>query len=171
MKLKKIILIITAIMITAAAAAVIFNRLSVLPPVDKTVVSSDGRICITENGRRISVSENGEVIWELEKNVLAQDFLFADVDHDGKDELMILCWKRGRYGKRRPSWVKTDEIGWSQHIYIYEIDGNVVRPKWMVSDIGMKAASWEFDDGKLIITDTDDVTTEWVWISWGLEKL
>ena len=28
-----------------------------------------------------------------------------------------------------------------------------------------------FDDGKLIITDTDDVTTEWVWISWGLEKL
>lgn len=84
---------------------------------------------------------------------------------------MILCWKRGRYGKRRPSWVKRDEIGWSQHIYIYEIDGNVVRPKWMASDIGMKAASWEFDDGKLIITDTEGVTTKWVWISWGLEKL
>ena len=171
MKLKKIILIITAIMITAAAAAVIFNRLSVLPPVDKTVISQDGKVCITENGRNITVTEEGVEIWQLPREVLAQDFLFEDIDHDGCDELMILCWKRGRYGKRRPSWVKRDEIGWSQHIYIYEIENSVVRPKWMASDIGMKVASWEFDDGKLMITDTDNVTTKWVWISWGLEKL
>ena len=171
MKFRKIILITIAIMITAAAAAVIFNRLSVLPPVDKTAVSTDGKIRIEEKGRRITLSEEGVEIWQLPKNVLAQDFLYGDIDHDGQDELMILCWKRGRYGKRRPSWVKRDEIGWSQHIYIYEVENSVVRPKWMASDIGMKAASWKFDDGKLIITDTEGVTTKWVWISWGLEKL
>lgn len=171
MKTGKIILILIALLITAAIAAVIFNRLSVLPPVCKTVMSRDGKICITEDGRRITVSEEGEMIWQLPGEVLAQDFLFEDVDHDGRDELMILCWKRGRFGKRRPSWVKRDEIGWSQHIFIYEVEGGTVKPKWMASDIGMKAASWKFDDGKLIITDTDNVTTEWVWISWGLEKL
>ena len=171
MKRRKIILIFIAITITAAAAAVIFNRLSVLAPAYKTVMSRDGKTCITEEGRRVTVSKGGNIIWQLPKEVLAQDFLFEDIDHDGQEELMILCWKRGRFGKRRPFWVKYDEIGWSQHIFIYEIEGSKVKPKWMASNIGMKAASWKFEGGKLIITDTDNVTTEWVWISWGLEKL
>ncbi|MBO4904562.1 MAG: hypothetical protein J5367_05005 [Lachnospiraceae bacterium] len=165
------ILSLILIMITAASAAVILNRLTVLPPVDKTIRSADGDLCIREEGRHITVWQADTVIWELDRNILAQDILFEDVDHDGRDELMILCWKRGRYGSRRPSWVKRDELGYSQHIYIYEVADGKIRPKWMASDIGMKAASWEFDDGVLTITDSDGVKTQWIWISWGLEKM
>ena len=172
------------ISVTAAlAAAVFFNRImsdaviSVLwlpgysAPSGKTVYDPDEDIKITEKGRRLTVQKSGKRIWDLPREVMAQDFLFEDMDHDGEKELMVLCWKRGRFGKHRPTWVTEDEKGWSQHIFIYEIKDMKVVPKWMASDIGMDAATWEFDDGVLSITDINGVVSRWIWYSWGFEKL
>ncbi len=160
--------------ITAALIAAVIFRLIIPPlfskPCNRTVHDPAG-VDIVEEKRDITVFIDGEKVWELDGNVLAQDFLFEDVDDDGEKELLILCWKRGRYGKRRPTWVKRDEIGWSQHIFIYEIKDMRVTPKWMASDIGMDAASWGFKDGMLYITDTKGTVTKWKWIHWGLEKI
>ncbi len=172
------------IAITAALAAVILSVAAaneyyplILPPSyshpaqkERIITDTDAGICIEQHGRSLKATCNRKE-WELPKNNKVQDFLYEDVDHDDTKELMVLCWKRGRFGEHRPSWVKHDEIKWSQHIFIYEIKDDIVRPKWMASDIGVKAASWGFSDGKLYITDTDGGKTSWIWNSWGMEKL
>ncbi|MCR5831549.1 MAG: hypothetical protein K6G67_05325 [Lachnospiraceae bacterium] len=138
-------------------------------PTDKKV--SDGDLVIEQSGRKLTVENEGSPVWALPENVLAQDFLYEDIDRDGKAELLVLCWKRGRYGKHRPTWVESDEIKWSQHIFIYNIADGQVIPKWMASDIGMHARSWEAYKGVITITDTSGDVTKWGWIHWGLEKL
>ncbi|MBR1909237.1 MAG: hypothetical protein IJ821_01480 [Lachnospiraceae bacterium] len=181
---KPFIVICTVLIITAAVPAAVFlNRMMAtiigpyifLPdyskPVSKIINDTETGIIIEQISRRIEVYSDNELIWRLPYNVKAQDFIFADVDHDGENELLVLCWKRGRYGKKRPTWVKHDEIKWSQHIFIYEVTDNTVRPKWMASDIGMNVSTWYFSDGVLCIEDTDGIITEWVWRTWGLEKL
>ena len=179
---KKII--IAVLVITAAvSAAVVFNRIfayTLLPAiflpsyseaVDKTSEDDRRGYRVVQNGRRIEVFREGKKIWKLPADVAAQDHLFEDIDHDGERELLILCWKRGRYGRHMPTWVRHDEIGYSQHIFIYETEEDIVRPKWMASDIGQPAAAIEFEDGQLLIYETDGDVARWRWTSWGLEKM
>ena len=167
------------LLITAAVlAAVIFLMMGtdlVFPPsyskpAGNKVIEGDAYTFVQE-GRSISVFREDEIVWELPSDVLAQDYLVEDIDGDGRSDLLILCWKRGRYGKQRPTWVKSDEISWSQHIFVYDIADDGIAPKWMASDIGVHAASMEFKDGKLMITGTDGNITGWKWVSWGFEKL
>ena len=109
----------------------------------------------------------------LKKGVKAQDTLSLDINHDGKDELLVLCWRIGRYGDRKPFWVKHDEFKWSQHIYIYErTDSSEYKPIWMASDIHTDVERWEaLDDSLLVTYSPDDQKSVWVWNSWGLEKM
>ncbi len=185
MRSKKIrTIIITVLTVTAAvSAAVLFNRITaykILPeillpsyakPVGRAVTDEKNGYRIIQSGRRITVYRGDDRIWELPVENAAQDFFFEDIDHDGQSELLILCWKRGRFGKHRPTWVKHDELGYSQHIYIYEVEDDLVRPKWMASDIGEDAQAIAFDDGVLLITETDGDVSKWIWNSWGLEKM
>lgn len=123
--------------------------------------------------RRVRVLDTkGNILWESERTVKVQDILAADIDRDGQDELLLLCWKRGRYGTSRPFWVTEDEKNWSQHIFIYEWKETRVGASWMASDIGMDAASWSFDpETRLSITETDGRVTRWDWFSFGLEYI
>ncbi len=168
------IAVLTGLVITAAVSAAVFYDVIIPPaysaPSDKTVKDGTKDITVSEKGRDLEVYCGDTKIWSAE-GILVQDFLLADIDRDGSNELLVLCWKRGRYGKHRPTWVRSDEIRWSQHIFIYEMEGDKVFPKWMASDIGMKAASWEYKDGMLYITDTAETVTKWKWIHWGLEKM
>lgn len=109
----------------------------------------------------------------LKKGVKAQDTLFMDINHDGKDELLVLCWRIGRYGDRRPFWVEHDEFKWSQHIYIYETtDTGEYKPIWMASDIHTDVARWESLDNCLLVTySPDNQKSTWIWNSWGLERM
>ena len=181
---RPVSIICTIFIITAAVIAAVFlNRMMArimgpyifLPdyskPANRTLTDNDRGIVVKQDSRRIDVYSDDELIWHLPCNVKAQDCILADIDHDREDELLILCWKRGRYGKHRPTWVKHDEIKWSQHIFIYEVTDSTVRPKWMASDIGMNAVSWDYSDGVLSIEDTDENITKWIWKTWGLEKL
>ncbi len=175
--------VIILVSITAALiAAVFFNRITaellfssglLIPRYastdDKTI--SDGSVTVIKKGRGIFVKSKGKKIWELPGDVKTQDILLEDIDGDGEKELAVLCWKRGRFGKRRPTWVKEDEKGYSQHIYIYKINEDGITPFWMASDIGPEAVSWSFDDGVLSIEQKDKKITKWKWISWGLERM
>ena len=109
----------------------------------------------------------------LKKGVKAQDTLFVDIDHDGREELLVLCWRIGRYGDRKPFWVKHDEFKWSQHIYIYEkTDEGEYKAIWMASDIHTDVARWEKYDDSMILTYTpDNQKNVWAWNSWGLERV
>ena len=60
-------------------------------------------------GRRATVCKGGAAVWQSERGIRVQDVLWCDIDHDGEKELLLLCWKRGRYGESRPFWVEEDE--------------------------------------------------------------
>lgn len=122
--------------------------------------------------RRVIVEDQGKTLWESPENVLVQDFLWCDIDHDQTPELILLCWRIGRYGNARPFWVEHDELAWSQHIYIYDWRDEEIHALWMASDIGMDVVSFAFNDtDRLVITETNQRQTSWDWISWGLSFL
>lgn len=122
--------------------------------------------------RTVTVFDRGEAVWQSDREIRVQDVLWGDIDHDGAKELMLLCWKRGRYGDSRPFWVTEDEKTWSQHIYLYDWTGGAIRPIWMASDIGLEAARWSFDEtDRLVLTDRKGEQSAWDWISWGLCRL
>ena len=120
--------------------------------------------------KRLELDKDNTVLWTSPKDILVQDFLWCDINHDNKAELVILCWRIGRYGNAKPYWVENDEHTWSQHIYIYELrDNEEIHPIWMASDIGIDVKDWSFDDiDRLVITETSGRRTSWDWVSWGL---
>lgn len=125
--------------------------------------------------RKVRVSFAGEEVWVSPEGVKVQQALSADIDNDGQEELVLLCWKRGRYGVHRPFWVEKDERTWSQHLFVYEYEGSLIRPKWMSSYMGVDAAGlcWNGKEppwGSLLITDSRGEVSSWRWDSWGFAR-
>ena len=127
---------------------------------------------VTLNNKTVRVYHENAVVWQSGSDIPVQDILWADIDHDMQKELLLLCWRKGKYGASRPFWVTKDETNWSQHIFIYEWSEEEIRPSWMASDIGLLADRWEFDEiRRLVITNTAEEKSAWDWISWGLQRI
>ena len=143
--------------------------------IDKTIDtgSISGQLEFTLKDKHLELDKDNTILWTSPKDILVQDFLWCDINHDDKAELLILCWRIGRYGNAKPYWVEKDEHAWSQHIYIYELrDNEEIHPLWMASDIGMDVRNWSFDDNeRLVITETSGRRTVWDWVSWGLSLI
>ena len=184
-KIKRIQLIVKSITAAVILFAVIFTvnfvrileKNRVILPWNIKWNESDFRegdaILVVKNKGAIVMSGD-EVIWQSEEGVRVSDGLLIDIDGDLENELIILCWRKGKYGKHKPFWIKKDESFWSQHIYIYDFNKkkNEIRPKWMASDIGFTVAFWEYDGSCLILTDKDNgKKSKWMWKSWGLERV
>lgn len=120
----------------------------------------------------------------LEPSWLVQDALCFDIDGDGTDEWILLVWKRGSFGPHRPTWVKHDEKGFSQHIFIYTDRSEEDDYKedwhaiWMSSKLGLQAASFSEGDEiggtgrhSLDITSPNGSVSRWGWLSWGLTRV
>lgn len=170
------------------AAAVLFLAAAFLPAQRKGLLFPPGWVewkkneilctepqepdSVTLRARRVAIRKDGESVWQSDKKTPVQSVLWADIDRDGENELLLLCWKRGRYGQNRPFWVKRDEITWSQHIYIYDWTGEEIKPIWMASDISLEAVSWQFDEeNRLRIIDRTGRTSAWDWRTWGLSLI
>ena len=185
-KFKTILLILAVAILIAAAFGVLWFKGVFLP----SWVEWGSRSYDLTGGCSLNLSDHslkatdpdGEIIWSLDNNIGVQDMLISDIDMDGVDELSVLCWKIGRYGDRKPFWVDMDELKWSQHIYIYEInsvepEGDEtalvdITPKWMASDIHTDVAHWEVYEDNLIKTISPDGDERiWMWDSWGLTAL
>jgi hypothetical protein len=108
-------------------------------------------------------------------NLKVQDFLFSDIDHDGRQELLVLLWRIGRYGTARPFWVTEEEKTYSQHLFIYYITDDLkVKEKWCASDVGkdiFRMKTMERDPSVLVTEDVEGETTLWRWESWGMKAI
>ena len=124
-----------------------------------------GEILLKE--RNLTLKKDGKAVWKSPKEILVQDFLWCDINHDTKEELILLCWRIGRYGDAKPFWIEEDEKQWSQHIYIYQWAAEEVHPLWMASDIGMEAAGFSFDEKKRLEISRN----EWQGYLLGLDEL
>jgi len=179
-KKNKLIIIIAAAIVTIAAAfGILWYEGAFLPGWINwernsfSLGDADNPLTARLDDKTITVyDETGNVVWSLGGNRKVQSALSADIDGDDIDELLVLCWRIGRYGNRRPFWVKHDELKWSQHIYIYEANNGAVKEKWLASDIGQFVKSWDTKNNHLIVnTSPEDVISTWAWISWGLERV
>lgn len=142
---------------------------------DKTFSDQSGQYKILLEHKSLCVLSGDTVIWTSPDKVKIQEALSCDIDNDGEDELLLLCWKRGRYGTHRPFFVETDETEWSQHIFVYEYNEGEIRPKWMSSYIGLDVAKIEGNHrevpmNRLLLTDPEGEVSSWVWTSWGFVK-
>jgi hypothetical protein len=176
MKRKMLLTAAAAAVLAAAAAALCLYLDGFFLP--GWIEWKDGNIPVSGEetlvleGRTAKLAKAGAVLWRQDAGVRTQDALVCDLDRDGQKELLLLCWKRGRYGKSRPFWVTRDEITWSQHIFIYKLTAAGAKPVWMASDIGLDAASWTFGEkARLVITDKKGKKTAWDWLSWGLTNI
>ena len=76
---------------------------------ERNTFDASGAYEMTLDRRTVEIRYQDSLIWTSPKKVKIQDALCCDIDNDGADELVLLCWKIGRYGKYRPFWVKEDE--------------------------------------------------------------
>ncbi len=139
---------------------------------EETFQDATGRYEVRLSNRRVTVTQDGISIWTSPDGIKVQRALSCDIDNDRQDELVLLCWKVGRYGNSRPFWVESDEKKWSQHIFVYEYAQDGLRPKWMSSYIGKDLADISAyrradSSGRLLFTDLSGSSTVWFWDSWG----
>lgn len=178
-KIIKIIIIIAMAAVIAAIGIYFSWKNGLLLPgwikwEQQSLIDSANDIEITLKKRKVRVTtgDNKNVVWQSPKGVNVQSILYFDIDFDNENELILLCWKIGRYGKFKPIWVKEDEKKWSQHIFIYDCSKEKVKAIWMASDIGMDVISWhDTTDGNLSLTEPDGDVTLWRWLSWGLKRV
>lgn len=120
--------------------------------------------------------EGGAVVWKSDNSWKVQDFLICDIDNDSQDEILLLTWKKGSFGRHLPFWVDKNDTETGQHIYIYEKreqnadkDG-FLRASWMSSKLQDIINSWSFDNKtKLRVTYESGQVQYFSWIGWGLK--
>lgn len=177
--MKKIAVMIMAPVITGAILYLLWKSGAFLP---QWVSWQEVSFCDSTNSyeirladRALAVSYDGALVWSSPEGVKVQAALSCDIDNDGVDELVLLCWKIGRYGRAMPFWVERDEKKWSQHIFVYEYAGGAVKPKWMSSEIGqdvadMAAKGESVPFYRLFLTAPDGTVSCWRWDNWGFVK-
>ena len=127
-------------------------------------------------GKKMVLRDGGkEPKWQTKKSWLVQDFLVSDLDGDEDRELILLVWKRGRFGPEMPFWVKADENSYSQHIFIYDITEDLqVKEKWLASEIGPQVKRFKLMEKNPAIILTEENSGRcslWRWESWGLKNM
>ncbi|WP_022753323.1 CapA family protein [Butyrivibrio fibrisolvens] len=129
-----------------------------------------------QNGHFELSNEGGAVVWKSDSSWKVQDFLICDIDNDSQDEILLLTWKKGSFGRHLPFWVDKNDTETGQHIYIYEKreqnadkDG-FLRASWMSSSLQDIINSWSFDNKtKLRVTYESGQVQYFSWIGWGLK--
>ena len=177
---SKCLIIIVVFLGVGAVGYWLWNRGTFLPQwivwEHGTFQDASGQYQITLTGKTVRVSYKDTMIWTTEKDVKVQKALSADIDRDGQDELILLCWRKGHYGDVKPIWVEEDEDDWVQHIFVYECLEGDVKAKWMSSYIGKDILDVTIKETGnigcfLCLTDSDGEETLWMWDSWGFTKV
>lgn len=85
------------------------------------------------NNRHLVVYENNELLWQSAEDWMVQSFVLADVNHDRVDDLLITVWKKGNYGSDKPFWILQDDLRFSNHLFLYNLLQDRMKPLWMSS--------------------------------------
>lgn len=122
--------------------------------------------------RRATVSRDDVLLWKSDDDWKVADVLTADINRDGMEELLVLCWKRGSFGKYLPFWEEENDKEYSQHIFIYQAAEDRIEAVWMSSRLKPQVASWNITEENLlhIVTDKGEDTV-WMWGQWGLVRI
>lgn len=136
----------------------------------------DVPVRVVLKNRSVCVYEGNDRILRTRRGLKVSEALTGDLDGDGRDEIILLLWKRGSFGSSRPFWEKNDTRRFSQHIFIYTMINGEIVPWWSSSAIGMKAAEISLQEKpggrgkKICITEPEGSASVWAWGGFGLYK-
>lgn len=140
-----------------------------------TFCDQSGQYSISVDHKSVQVTCGDEVIFTSLNEEKVQSALCCDIDNDHEQELVLLCWKIGRFGRHKPFWVEKDERKWSQHIFVYEFGQEKVKPKWMSSYIGQDVMELSSNGksapfSRIWLTDPEGNTSSFKWDVWGFTR-
>ena len=142
----------------------------------ETVEAEFDKAYVTLEGRRITVRDggkDGKVVWRTQGDWFVQNFIIKDIDQDGSEEMILLVWKHGSYGKHMPFWEKKNDVELRQHIYIYKYDekrDSKIRAIWMSSQIMYDIVSISSGEKSYLnVSDRTGNTRVWEWRGFGLK--
>lgn len=190
---KKIIIVSGVVAFILIAAILFFKQIVPIIPLmgvdwqEKELSYTNefgNQISVELQDKGVQVYKDGVQIWKSPQNYMVQDVIIADIDKATQginspekrlrenEEIILLLWKKGRFGRHKPFWLKEEkeETIFSQHIFIYNIVPEGVRSKWGSSYMGMIAKEISYDNEVLAVMESDNKITYWKWNSWGFVK-
>ncbi|MBQ9610123.1 MAG: hypothetical protein IJV15_11865 [Lachnospiraceae bacterium] len=141
---------------------------------EDTYVIGDEIVDFSLKKKKLIILDNKteELIYETPKEWKVSDYFYFDIDHDDKNEVVMVVWKQGSFGEHKPFWHEGKDNKWTQHIFIYDWDitrDNRLRAIWMSSALGINVSEVFTDEkDRIHLIDDKGEETVWQWISWGL---
>ncbi|WP_051656823.1 CapA family protein [Butyrivibrio sp. AE3004] len=142
---------------------------------NEQTIETENETILSINSKRLIVkNEMTGLYWQSDKEFFVQDVLSTNLDSDADEEIIVLLWKRGKYGKHRPFWITDADNSYSQHIFIYDIENDRVSQKWCTSELGRvikRMKVMEKNNAIILFEDTDGNNTLWCWQGFGLKNI
>lgn len=120
----------------------------------------------TGDRHRFTKRDQSEHIWKTPADWQVQDVLVMDIDRDQSEELVLLVWKHGSYGRHLPIWEKKNDIRLEQHIFIYRLQKNTKYE----DEEDIRAQDETAAEGKSGEQNTNTDVMKPVWMSSSLGK-
>ncbi len=147
-------------------------------------LDSDGNLenLILKNGH-LTISKGSEIIWGSPRDWWIDSFFVGDATNNGQPELCLSVWKEGSYGPYKPFWVEEDDTNVKNHLFIYRLENNELKPVWHSSNLDcpiVDAALMDLDgngDNELIVRESSYTDTKWQelglwkWDGWGFKRI
>lgn len=141
----------------------------------------------------ITVKEGGQILWKSPSEWRVDGFALGDADNDGKANLVFSLWKVGSFGEVRPFWHTGEDGSYKNHLFVYKLQDNSLKPVWCSSNLDRPILSFTVGDvngdglneldvkeGRYVETEKERYaadpegsarTAVWQWDEWGFRLL
>lgn len=132
---------------------------------------------------QLAISVAGADIWVSPDDWWVDDFVLGDANNDGICDLNLSVWKAGSFGPCKPFWVEEEDQSVKNHLFIFKLVGNVVKPMWQSSNLDRPNYElWLSDvngdgENELVTLEGDYADCQhrqigvWKWNGWGFSRL
>ncbi|MEW5763275.1 MAG: VCBS repeat-containing protein [Bacillota bacterium] len=94
----------------------------------------------------LTVAEGGKILWKSPSTWRVSAFALGDADNDGTPDLLLSVWKRGSFGRHRPFWHTEEDRSYKNHLFVYDLAGERLKPVWLSSNLDRPVISMAVKD-------------------------
>lgn len=98
------------------------------------------------SGGILAVTEERRLIWRSPPEWQVDFFVLGDANNDGHDDLLMVVWKRGSFGRDKPFWLTGSDSQLSNHLFVYDLVGQKLKPVWMSSALDRPIQALQVQD-------------------------
>ena len=132
---------------------------------------------------RLTVKEGPDIIWQSPVSWWVDYFFIGDATNNGKSVLNLSVWKEGSFGPYKPFWVKEEDTGVKNHLFIFQFEKNEFKPVWQSSNLDCPIRHATLIDlngdgeNELVVREGTYANpqkceiTLWKWNGWGFSKI